>query len=123
IWDLPSNEEEYEPMSEESLQSPSNDAWDIPVEEEPEEEQDPTSLWDIPQEEEQPDDYSFEEREEEEKPTPPREVKITEGERYIVKETKSSLFIREKDPIHEIDEGEDEEEEIPHRQINFYDKN
>ena len=69
-------------------------------------------------------DYAFEEREDEEETpvvAPPKEVKITEGEKYIVKETKSSLFIREKDPIRKIDDSEDEEEtELSFRRVDLF---
>ena len=51
-----------------------------------------------------------------------KEVKITEGEKYIVKETKSSLFIREKDPVLKIDESEDEHKEIVYRRVSLFDE-
>lgn len=55
---------------------------------------------------------------------PVPEVKVTEGEKFIVKETKSSLFIREKDPLPKklkIDEEEDnEEKEITYQKISLF---
>ncbi len=89
----------------------------------------PEELEPSPSFEEELDDYSFEEREdveepepvEENKPTPPvKEVKIIEGEKYIVKETKSSLFIREKNPILKVDESEDEEKEITYKKVSLF---
>ncbi len=50
-----------------------------------------------------------------------KDIKITEGEKYIVKETKGSLFIRQKD-IRKIDESEDEEKEIHYKQVNLFDE-
>ncbi len=71
-------------------------------------------------EEQEEDAYAFEEHEDEiPQGSEPKEVKIIEGEKYIVKETKSSLFIREKDPIKEIDESEDEIPDIPYKRIDF----
>lgn len=71
-------------------------------------------------EEQEYDAYAFEEHEDEiPQGSEPKEVKIIEGEKYIVKETKSSLFIREKDPIKEIDESEDEIPDIPYKRIDF----
>ncbi len=40
--------------------------------------------------------------------------------RNIVKETKSSLFIREKDPILKVDESEDEEKEITYKKVSLF---
>ena len=79
------------------------------------------SLEDNEFEEPEEDPYSYEESEIK-KPAPtPKEVKIIEGEKYIVKETKSSLFIREKD-IKKIDESEDETPDIPYKKIDFYNR-
>ncbi len=93
--------------------------------------EDPIISKEEPPFEEELDDYSFEEREEpediepvvEEIPSKPvREVKIIEGEKYIVKETKSSLFIREKDPILKVDESEDEEKEIKYTKVSLFEE-
>lgn len=112
-----------EELEEEILEpEPSKVEQDISFEseEEPEEKESPKDLFEY--EEQVEDDYAFEERDKEEEVLPssqPKEVKITEGEKFIVKETKSSLFIREKDPIKEIDESEDEEPKIPFKRIDF----
>ncbi len=83
--------------------------------------------------EEELDPYAFEEMDREEEisipqkvdlPKPkPREVKVIEGERYIVKETKSSLFIREKEPVLKVEEDEEQPEDIKFKSVSFYDKN
>ncbi|MDE7264061.1 MAG: hypothetical protein K2N64_05320, partial [Anaeroplasmataceae bacterium] len=132
IWDLPAKEEQPEEKNTElAKDSTPEDIWDMTKEEDFSEEyleENELDSFEQPkfdeQEAEEDDSYAYEEQELEVLPQrkEPREVKITEGEKYIVKETKSSLFIREKDPIRKIDNGEDEEEEIPFRQVNFYDK-
>ncbi len=50
-----------------------------------------------------------------------KDVKITEGKKFIVKETKGSLFIRQKD-IREIDESEDEKEDIHFKQVTLFEE-
>lgn len=49
------------------------------------------------------------------------DVKVTEGEKFIVKETKSSLFIKAKDPILKVDESEDEEKDIKYTRVSLFD--
>ena len=51
------------------------------------------------------------------------EAKITENDKYIVKETKGSLFITEKEPRKiRIDESKDEKREIKYRKISLFDE-
>ncbi|MCM1556012.1 MAG: DNA topoisomerase IV subunit A [Anaeroplasma bactoclasticum] len=109
------DEEHHEAFNEDLGQEKEEELLEASLEETP---SNPT--WD----QEEDNAYAFEERDEDEDaPTvqPKKEVKVIEGEKYIVKETKSSLFIREKDPIRQIDEGEDEEEEIPYQKVNIFD--
>ncbi|MDE6661045.1 MAG: hypothetical protein K2J93_04435, partial [Anaeroplasmataceae bacterium] len=144
-WNLPAEEpieetiEEPQDYEEELNEEAPQEEWDLPTEEPMEEPvDDPQSYEEEPLLEEmnydtseEQDPYAFEENESEEEPVqeePPveqpskeREVKIIEGEKYIVKETKSSLFIREKDPLRQIDESEDEEEKVPLKKINIFD--
>ena len=50
------------------------------------------------------------------------DVKIKENEKYIVKETKSSLFIREKDNPIKLDETEDVAKEIKYTRVSLFDE-
>ena len=51
------------------------------------------------------------------------EAKITENEKFIVKETKGSLFITEKEPTKlKIDESKEAKREIKYRKISLFDE-
>lgn len=51
-----------------------------------------------------------------------KETKITEGEKYIVKERKGSLFITEKDTKFKIDDSVDTKKEIKYRKVSLFDE-
>ena len=51
-----------------------------------------------------------------------KEAKISEGEKFIVKETKNSLFITEKETKIKLDNSDDEKKEIKYRKISLFDE-
>lgn len=51
-----------------------------------------------------------------------KETRITEGEKFIVKETKSSLFIKQKEPTIKVDESSDETKEIKYTKVSLFDE-